>query len=112
MSHGIPATKFYAPKLPHVPYTFKDIVWLGVVHPPLSLVFAWSLRHEPPQQVNNVDAVEEVDNELFPFVSGVSEIDIQIPQNKWGATRWAGFPCHPKIVHPQRVSGGMYTPMQ
>jgi hypothetical protein len=66
----------------------------------------WLLRNKPPQCINNVDVVEEVDDELFPFIPGVSEINVQVPQNKWGATRWTGFPCRPKILHPHRVSGG------
>ncbi len=66
----------------------------------------WFLRNEPPQRVNNVDVVKEVNDEIFLFVLGVSETDIQVPQNNWGATRWASFPGHPKILHPHLVSGG------
>ncbi len=63
-------------------------------------------RNKPLQCVNNVDVVKEVDNKLFPFVPGVAEINVQVPQNKWGATRWARFPSSPKILHPHHVSRG------
>ncbi len=43
---------------------------------------------------------------FFLFILGVTEIDIEVPQNRWGATRWACPPSSPKILHPHCVSGG------
>ncbi len=62
--------------------------------------------NEPPRRVNNFDVIKEVNDKLFPFVPGVAEINVQVPQIRWGATRWACFPSSLKILHPHRVSGG------
>ena len=50
--------------------------------------------------------VEEINNELFPFIPGVSEINVQVPQDNRDAAHWAGFASPIEIFHPNRVSGG------
>ncbi len=112
--------KSNSPEAPNVSFTCKNVILLQVVRPPLSFVppsppcpgwlSVWLSRNKLPRLVNNVDVVKEINDEHFLFIPGVSEIDTQVPQDNWGATRWASFPGRLEILHPHHVRGGnIYT---
>ena len=56
--------------------------------------------------INDYYVLKEIGNKLFLFVLGVSEINIQVPQDNRDAARWAGFPSCSEVFHPHRFSGG------
>ncbi len=110
----------HVPKPPDVYFTRKDIIWLGIMHPPFPLVppgppcpgrlFAGSTGRELSRRVNEVDIVKEIANYLLPFVPGFVEINIQASQNEGDAALWTGFPSSLKIFHPHHVCGGCISP--
>ena len=105
----------YVPKPPDVLFACKAIVWLRIMHSPLSLVppgppcpgqlFAGSTGRKSSRRVNEVDIVEEITNYLLVLVPGFVEINIQVSQEEGDAALCTGFPRSPNILHPHRVCG-------
>jgi len=119
MNQGCP--ECHLPKMLDIVLRYQNVVRLGLMpstHPLLAPCpsFHSSLhpalsKSEFTRCVNKVYFIDKVSNCLFTIITWVLKVDIKVTQDNWNAVGRAQVPGRPKIIHPQRIMGGMYIPI-